>query len=29
MSGFELLTGVVTLVVFVYLLYTLVRAEDF
>lgn len=29
MSGFELLTGLVTLAVFVFLLYTLVRAEDF
>ena len=29
MSGFEILTGVVTLAVFVYLLYTLIRAEDF
>lgn len=29
MTGFELLTGVVTLVVFVYLIYTLIRAEDF
>ena len=29
MTGFELLTGVVTLVVFFYLLYTLIRAEDF
>jgi K+-transporting ATPase KdpF subunit len=29
MTGFELLTGVVTLVVFAYLIYTLIRAEDF
>lgn len=29
MSGFELLTGVVTLIVFIYLIYTLLRAEDF
>jgi K+-transporting ATPase KdpF subunit len=29
MNGFELLTGVVTLVVFIYLIYTLIRAEDF
>jgi K+-transporting ATPase KdpF subunit len=29
MSGFELLTGLVTLAVFVYLVYTLIRAEDF
>lgn len=29
MNGFELLTGVVTLVVFIYLVYTLIRAEDF
>jgi K+-transporting ATPase KdpF subunit len=29
MSGFELLTGLVTLAVFIYLVYTLIRAEDF
>ena len=29
MSGFELLTGLVALAVFVYLAYTLLRAEDF
>jgi K+-transporting ATPase KdpF subunit len=29
MSGFELATGLVTLAVFIYLLYTLIRAEDF
>ncbi|MGP1674854.1 MAG: potassium-transporting ATPase subunit F [Candidatus Limnocylindrales bacterium] len=29
MSGFELLAGVVTLVVFVFLLFTLIRAEEF
>ncbi|MGZ9160362.1 MAG: potassium-transporting ATPase subunit F [Candidatus Limnocylindrales bacterium] len=29
MSGFEILTGLVTLAVFAFLLYTLVRAEDF
>lgn len=29
MSGFELLAGLVTLAVFVYLVYTLIRAEDF
>ncbi len=29
MTGFELLTGVVALIVFVYLIYTLIRAEDF
>jgi K+-transporting ATPase KdpF subunit len=29
MNGFELLTGVVTLIVFIYLVYTLIRAEDF
>lgn len=29
MTGFELLTGVVALIVLVYLFYTLVRVEDF
>lgn len=29
MTSFELLVGVVTLVVFVYLVYTLIRAEHF
>ena len=29
MTGFEILTGLVTLAVLVYLVYTLVRAEDF
>ena len=29
MTGFEILTGLVALAVFVYLVYTLVRAEDF
>jgi K+-transporting ATPase KdpF subunit len=29
MTGFELLTGFVTLAVFIYLVYTLIRAEDF
>ena len=29
MTGFEILTGLVTLAVFVYLIYTLIRAEDF
>ena len=29
MNGFEALTGLVTLAVFVYLIYTLIRAEDF
>jgi K+-transporting ATPase KdpF subunit len=29
MTGFEILTGIVTLAVFVYLVYTLIRAEDF
>ena len=29
MTGFELLTGLATLAVFVYLVYTLIRAEDF
>lgn len=29
MTAFELLTGVLTLAVFIYLIYTLIRAEDF
>ena len=29
MTGFEILTGLVTLLVLVYLAYALVRAEDF
>jgi K+-transporting ATPase KdpF subunit len=29
MTGFELLTAIVTVAVLVYLLYTLIRAEDF
>jgi K+-transporting ATPase KdpF subunit len=29
MTGFELVTGLVTLAVFAYLIYTLIRAEDF
>jgi len=29
MTGFEILTGIVTLAIFVYLVYTLIRAEDF
>lgn len=29
MTGFEVLTGMVALAVFVYLVYTLIRAEDF
>jgi K+-transporting ATPase KdpF subunit len=29
MTGFEILTGLVALAVFVYLVFTLIRAEDF
>jgi K+-transporting ATPase KdpF subunit len=29
MTGFEILTGLVTLAVLVYLVYALIRAEDF
>jgi K+-transporting ATPase KdpF subunit len=29
MTGFEILTGLVTLAILVYLVYALVRAEDF
>ena len=29
MNGFEVLTGIVTAAIFLYLVFTLIRAEDF